>query len=339
MSALRTPTRRASARLAVAVALVGAFALTGCTASGDDLGLGPAASETATPTPAPSASAPAAPSQCAPTTIDSPPPPSYAPDGPTPPPTALPAGSTMATIQGNGMLKVGVSADTLLVGSRNPLSGQIEGLDIDMLHQISTAIFGDPDHLQFTVITAAQRIPALQDHQVDIVARAMTITCDRWTQIAFSTEYYHAGQKVLVARDSDATSLNDLSGKKVCAPVGTTTLTKLNDFPEVTPVSAATHTGCLVLFQQGKVDGIAGDDTILAGFAAQDPYAKVVGDAITAEPYGLGIAADQVDLVRFVNGVLDTMRADGTWTAIYNKWFSVLGPAPAPPLAVYGRTP
>ena len=41
------------------------------------------------------------------------------------------------------------------------------------------------------------------------------------------------------------------------------------------PSGAATHTGCLVLFQNGEVDAIAGDDTVLAGLVAQDPYAVV----------------------------------------------------------------
>ena len=102
-------------------------------------------------------------------------------------------------------------------------------------------------------------------------------------------------------------------------------------------MSAPTHTGCLVLFQQGKVDAITGDDTILAGFVAQDPYAKVVGEAFSAEPYGIGVAADQVDLVQFVNGVLDQAKADGTWAASYDRWLGALGPAPAPPVSVYGR--
>ena len=119
------------------------------------------------------------------------------------------------------------------------------------------------------------------------------------------------------------------TGQRVCAPEGTTTLERLEEtYPDVTAVSAPTHTGCLVLFQQGKVDAITGDDTILAGFAAQDPYAKVVGEAFSAEPYGIGVAADQVDLVRFVNGVLDQAKADGTWAASYDRWLGALGTAP-----------
>ena len=78
---------------------------------------------------------------------------------------------------------------------------------------------------------------------------------------------------------------------------------------------------------------------MLAGLAAQDPYAVVPEQkAFTAEPYGLGMNAEDVDLVRFVNARLAQMRADGEWKTIYDRWFSdPLGPAPAPPKAVYGR--
>ena len=80
---------------------------------------------------------------------------------------------------------------------------------------------------------------------------------------------------------------------------------------------------------------------MLAGLAAQDPYAVVPDQkAFTAEPYGLGFNARNVDLVRFVNARLAQMRDDGEWTSIYNHWLAApLGPAPAPPKAVYGRAP
>jgi polar amino acid transport system substrate-binding protein len=249
-----------------------------------------------------------------------------------------PASGQMAEIKKRGRLIAGVSADTLLLGARNPLNGQIEGFDIDMLKAVSKAIFNDPNKIEYRVLTTAQRIPALTDGSVDIVARAMTISCARWKQIDFSTEYYRAGQKVLVAKGSTAKSLADLKGKRVCAPNGSTSMDKLRKVPGPIPVGSDTHTGCLVLFQQGKVDAITGDDTILAGLAAQDPYALVVkAPAITAEPYGLGISKKHPELAKFVNGVLGQMRTDGRWTAAYNTWLkAALGPAPA---AVYGRPP
>ena len=105
-------------------------------------------------------------------------------------------------------------------------------------------------------------------------------------------------------------------------------------------MGAATHTGCLVLFQQGKVDAIAGDDTVLAGLAAQDPYAFVPRDraADRRSPTASGVNKDRVDLVRYINKVLDACKADGRWKASYDKWFApALGAAPQPPPPVYGR--
>ena len=288
---------------------------------------------TAAPSPSGSASAPA---RCENPTA------SYAPSGDLPAPDDLPSGSTMATIKKRGRLVAGVSADTYLLASRDPLTGRIEGFDIDMVKAMAKAIFGDENRYQLRVITAAQRIPVLQEGQVDLVARNMTITCDRWTQIAFSSEYYRSGQKILVRKGSRATSLAALKGQKVCAPRATSSLETLKKLaPEAVPVEADNHTGCLVLFQQSEVAAITGDDTVLAGLVAQDPYAVVPEQrAFTAEPYGLGIPAKNVDFVRFANARLAQMRSNGEWTAIYNRWLAEpLGPAPSPPKAVYGRAP
>ncbi len=316
---------------ALAGAVAGLLVLAGCTSG--------AYSTTVVPTPEPTAEATSSPSTAAteaPQCAD--PLASYAPAEALPAPGSMPAGSTMAEIQSRGRLVVGVSADSLLLGARNPITGVIEGFDIDMARQVAAAIFGDPDRIELRVITAAQRIPLLQDGEVDLVARNMTITCARWEQVAFSAEYYLSGQKVLVPLGSTATSLADLAGERVCAPAGSTSLAKLDDFPDVVAVAGTTHTDCLAKFQQGEVDAITGDDTVLAGLAAQDPYAQVVGSAFTEEPYGLAMNSEAVDLVRFVNGVLAQTIVDGSWAASYARWLEPsLGPAPVPPTPVYGR--
>ena len=315
--------------LAATAALAVAALLGGCAVLGTE--------DTPVPTPTASASpgrgAPAAPASCDDATT------SYAPSA-LPGSADLPAGSTMATIKKRGRLVAGVSADSYLLGARNPLDGRIEGFDIDFVRAMAKAILGDENRYQLVVITAAQRIPALQSGQVDLVARNMTMTCDRWKQIAFSSEYYRAGQKIMVRLGSKATSLADLAGRRVCAPNGTSSMDNLVRLqPKAFAVGSDSHTGCLVLFQQGQVDAITGDDTVLAGLAAQDPYAVVPDQkAFTAEPYGLGMNAGDVDLVRFVNARLAQMRADGEWKTIYDRWFAEpLGPAPSPPRAVYGR--
>ncbi|TQM78029.1 amino acid ABC transporter substrate-binding protein (PAAT family) [Saccharothrix saharensis] len=258
---------------------------------------------------------------------------SLRPTGPLPPPGQMPAGSTMARIQARGRLIAGVDQNTYLMGFRNPFSGELEGFDVDLAREVARAVFGDPDAIQFTVLTSEQRIPALERREVDIVVRTMTATCDRWQKVNFSTVYLQAGQRVLVPSGSDVTGIESLGGKRVCATKGSSSLANVaTAASRPVPVSVPNWTDCLVMLQQGQVDAISTDDTILAGFAAQDPYTKVVGPQFTAEPYGMAFPKADEDFVRLVNALLERLRADGTWARLHERW---LGEPPSPPAAVY----
>jgi polar amino acid transport system substrate-binding protein len=254
------------------------------------------------------------------------------------PPTVTP-GSYMATIRARGYLIAGVDQSTYHFGYLNPFDGQIEGFDIDMLHAIAAAIFGNPDKIRFVAISDAERIPAIQSGKVDIVAHTMTITCARLQLVDFSTVYFDASQRVLVLKNSGIHSLPDLDGKKICATSGSTSLALINngldpaDTVSASPVAVPYWTDCLVLLQQGDVAAISTDDSILAGLAAQDPYTEIIGPRLSNEPYGLAISKQHPDFVRFVNAVLANLRADGQWAASYRSWIGT--PVPPPPAAHY----
>jgi polar amino acid transport system substrate-binding protein len=311
-------------RLAAAGALV-LFAVAGCTDN----------SPATTGTPKAAASTP--PAAAAPVDTSCQPRKSLRPSGALPAPGKMPAGSYMDEIQKRGRLVLGTSQDTLLFSSRNPFTGKLEGFDVDMGRQIAQAIFGDPNKLQIKVIAYDKRVPDAADGTVDIVADTMTINCARWKSVNFSTVYYDAGQRVLVSSDSTVKSINDLGGKKVCAALGSTSLENIGKVPaKPVPVDRPGFADCLVAFQQNEVDAISTDDVILAGLAAQDPYAKVVGARFTEEPYGMAMSNQHPEFTRFVNAVLAKNQADGTWKATYDKWLGTqFGAAPNPPAAEY----
>jgi polar amino acid transport system substrate-binding protein len=300
------------------------------------LGACTAPTRTATSAPPAAAVAQATPSPSAATCTN--PTASLRPPAAMPAPGQMPAGSYMRTIQDRGRLIAGVSSDTLLFGFLNPLDGNIEGFDIDVLHQIAQAIFGDPTKIEYRAITTADRIPKILDGSVDIVGRTFTINCARRAQVDFSSVYFDAGQRVLVRKDSTAKGIQDLGGKKVCATTGSTSIDHITQAAsKPIPYPLADFTDCLVAFQNGEVDAISTDDAILAGLKKQDPYATIIGDRFSDEPYGLGIALNHPEFTRFVNGVLDQMRANGTWAALYNTWLvpSLTKTVPAPPPAAY----
>ncbi|MCR6485539.1 glutamate ABC transporter substrate-binding protein [Amycolatopsis sp. OK19-0408] len=251
--------------------------------------------------------------------------------------TNVPDSSTMGDIKRRGKLIAGVDQTTYLFGFRNPTSGNLEGFDIDMVNEIARAIFGSPEgHVQFRAITSGQREEVLEKHQVDIVVRTFSITCARKKNVQFSSVYYKAGQRILVTKESKATKLADLSGKKICAAKKSTSAAKIATDPaKPVAITVDNWSDCLVMLQQGQVDAVSTDDTILAGMAAQDPTLQVVGGQFTEENYGIGVPKDNEDMVRFVNAVLDNVRNGGAWQDSYRRWVEPSLGAASPPSPVY----
>jgi polar amino acid transport system substrate-binding protein len=273
-----------------------------------------------------SARTPAAASSCDPTA-------SLRPSGP----PRVTSGSFMARIRARGYLIAGVDPTRYHFSYVNPLNGQFQGFEIDLLHAIAAAIFGNPDKIRFKPLQDAQRIPALRTGAVDIVAQDFVISCARLNLIDFSTPYLDSGQEVLVESDSPfkhVTSLGQLAGKKVCAVTGSLSLAHIAAAtPHPIPVAAPYWTDCMVLLQQGDVAAVSTVSTVLLGLADQDPYARIVSPPLDFEPEGLGISQQHPDFVRFVNAVLARMRSDGQWAASYARWVGT--PVPTLPLAHY----
>ncbi|GIE74518.1 putative glutamine-binding protein GlnH [Actinoplanes philippinensis] len=242
--------------------------------------------------------------------------------------------SYMQKIKERGRLIVGTNQGTVLFSSRDPFTGRIEGFDIDVAREVARAIFGDPDRLELRIVPNAERMDKVEGGTVDMVVSTMTVNCARRERVDFSTVYYEAGQRLLVGKDSPVQRIEDLGDRLVCSVAGSTSLdnlTKVSPPPKL--VVRPDYGACLVAFQLGEAEAVSTDDTILAGMAAQDPYAKVVGPRFTEEPYAIAIAKTHPEFTQYVNAVLERMRADGTWAKIYSRWLG--GSAPAPPAARY----
>ena len=246
------------------------------------------------------------------------------------------ADDAVANIRTRGRLIVGLDIGSNLFSFRDPISGEITGFDVDIAGEIARDIFGTPSQVEYRILSSADRVAALQNNQVDVVVKTMTITCERKKLVNFSTVYLNANQRILAARDSTISQPADLSGKRVCVAKGTTSLQRIQ---QITPppiiVGVVTWADCLVAVQQRQADAVSTDDSILAGLVSQDPYLHIVGPSLNEEPYGIGVNLQNTGLVRFVNGTLERVRRDGTWNTLYRKWLTVLGPAPAPPVARY----
>lgn len=260
------------------------------------------------------------------------------------------AGPAVERIEDRGRLVVGVDQNSYLWGYRDPSTGEIDGFDIDLVRAIAKDLLGKNPEITYKTVPTDQRIPAVRKGEVDMVVRTMTVNCERIEEVAFSAPYFEAGQQLLVPkRDARVTGFDgSMRGKRLCYAEGSTaqTLMAMGEYRKLgaRPVVVANQLDCLVRLQIGRADATLTDSALGAGQAAQDPSVELIGEPVTAEPYGVAMNLDDEDLVRRVNSVLDDYRKggdDSPWRTSYDKWLAddIMGTddgrEPSPPKPKY----
>ncbi|MFD9030245.1 glutamate ABC transporter substrate-binding protein [Streptomyces sp. NPDC059567] len=251
-------------------------------------------------------------------------------------------GSAVRRIRERGHLVAGVDLNSYLWGSRDAETREPVGFDIDLVRAIARDILGPKATVRFVSMPPSQRISRLQARQVDVVVRTMSITCERLTEVAFSSVYFETGHQLLVPEGSEISGFDaKLRGRRVCLSKGSSAADLLRGSGTgAVAVETASHLDCLVELQQGNVDAILTHATLAAGLVAQDPNLQLVGPRLDTSLYGVAMNKDDQDLVRRVNAVLEDYRRGGAgsaWMTSYDRWLAPsLGAHPqGPPPAAY----
>lgn len=209
--------------------------------------------------------------------------------------TAIAQAQTLERVKSRGRLVCGVN-NALPGFGYIESDGSWSGFDVDFCRAIAAAVLGDPEAVEFVPLSAAQRQPAIQTGEVDVLIRNTTWTLSRdteWTADFAPTTFYD-GQGFMVRKDLGVTELEDLAGASICVTRGTTTELNLADtmrargipftavvFEEVDTVYNA--------YEQGRCDAVTSDTSQLASRRAvmANPDDHVILDVtISKEPLG-----------------------------------------------------
>ena len=189
----------------------------------------------------------------------------------------------MSPIIKRGRLVVAVDENTEGLASRDS-DGQLVGLEIDVARARSRgSIFGDGSdtRLQLRTVTTKQKVDYPADGNADLAISAISMTCERWNKVAFSTEYFTARARVPRARGLARCRPRPTSpARRVCMTKGSTSIDMLERVmrlqPPPVPRLVDARTDCLVALQEGEVDAYFGHDTFLVGMVDQDPGLRIV---------------------------------------------------------------
>ena len=150
----------------------------------------------------------------------------------------------------------------------------------------------------------------------------MTITEERKKEVDFTDVYFEAGQSLLVKKGSKIKSIDDLkAGTKVLAVKGSTSAINIAEkAPDAEVLQYENYAEAFTALKSGQGDALTTDDAILYGMVAEDPSYELVGGQFTEEPYGIAVKKGNTELVDELNKALKTIKDNGTYDEILNKW-------------------
>ncbi|MFF9061703.1 glutamate ABC transporter substrate-binding protein [Streptomyces sp. NPDC101213] len=241
---------------------------------------------------------------------------------------------------GGDKIKIGIKYDQPGLGLKEP-DGSFSGFDVDVATYVAKELGYKPDQIQFVETKSADRENALSRGDVKFITATYSINDERAKKVDFAGPYLLAHQDLLVKKDSKIAKGADLNGKNLCSVTGSTSAQNVRDkiAPKANLKQLGGYSECISALQSGSVDALTTDDSILAGFAAQEKYKgqfKLVGEKLSNENYGIGVKKGDKATVDKINAALEKMVSDGSWDKAVQENF---GPAeyknePAPKIGV-----
>ncbi|GGY25854.1 glutamate ABC transporter substrate-binding protein [Streptomyces djakartensis] len=228
---------------------------------------------------------------------------------------------------GGKKITVGIKFDQPGLGQKTPQG--YAGFDVDVATYVAKKLGYDADQIEWKESKSADRETMLQRGDVDFIAATYSITPERQEKVDFAGPYLLAHQDVLLrADDNKIKSPKDLNNAKLCSVTGSTSAQNVKEklAPKAQLQPYPTYSACLPGLQNGAVDALTTDDSILAGYAAQAQFKgkfKLGGFKLTNENYGIGVKKGS-DLKDKINKALEEMVADKSWQKAVDK---NLGPA------------
>ena len=205
-------------------------------------------------------------------------------------------------------------------------TGELVGFDLDLMRAIGAELGME---VEIKNVSWDGIIPGLLSGNYDVIASGMTITEERKQVVNFSDPYILAGLTIVTrAGDESIKGPEDLAGKRVAVQINSTgdlTATELQQEKgiKIAEIKRFTHaTDPFLELKNGAVEAVVMDLPVARAQMNTNPgIYKIVEEAFTTEEYGFALRKSDTELLAKINQALATLKANGTYDQIYQKYF------------------
>lgn len=195
-----------------------------------------------------------------------------------------------------------------------------QGFDVDVATAMADAL---GVKVKIVDTTSANRIPNLQTKKVDAVVCNFTTNAERAKQVSFSNPYIVAGEVLLVKKDSNLKTVDDLTGKTVAVTKGSTNgdAVKAGN-PKAKIQEYDTSAAAVLAVKQRQADAMVEDSNFLNFQAKLDSSLLVTKDSVVPLEYNaIGVQMGDATWLQWINTWLREFNTSGQADEVYKKWF------------------
>lgn len=241
------------------------------------------------------------------------------------------ADTSLTDLQAKGEFVLGLDDSFPPLGFRDE-NNNIVGYDIDLAAEVAKRLGVT---LKCQPIDWSAKEQELATGKIDCIWNGFTMTQEREDAMAFTKAYLDNAQVLVVRSDSGIATLADMKGKVVGVQAGSSAQDAIEASPDFknslkSIVEFKENITALNDLEIKRVDGVVMDQVVANYSITQTgkPY-MVLPEGLATEQYGVAFKKGSNALRDKVQATLEEMQADGTVTAISNKWFgtdlSVIG--------------
>lgn len=196
----------------------------------------------------------------------------------------------------------------------------IVGFDVEIAQKVAEKLGKE---LKIEDMAFDSLIMALNSDKIDFIAAGMTATDERRTQVDFSDAYFNSKQMIIVkADDTSIATADDLVGKNVGVQLGTTGDLFVSGTEGIASVAQfQTGTQAVMDLKNGKVDAVVIDAEPAKKMTEGQSDLKLLDAPFVEEEYAIAVQKGDEELLKAINETLADIKADGTYDAIYAKYF------------------
>ena len=211
-------------------------------------------------------------------------------------------------------------------------NGSLAGFDIDIMNALNAVMDFE---VAYQNTSFEDLFTGLENGELDAAISAISVTDARKERVDFTDPYFASGLSPVsyfsagqaLATRTDNTTITGAAALTADVKVGVKQGTTGEDY------AVANTAADVVLFDEstpllqalvnGEVDAIILDTPVIIRFIKANPGAsiKLTGGPITEEVYAIAVSKERPQVLAGLNEGLQKIQDDGTYDAIYTKWF------------------